>query len=86
MRLKVVLNWSGGKDCAMALYTLAQSESYEVLALLTTLTKKYNRISMHGVSATLLQKQAEALSLPIEKIYIKAQSANDEYEAKIKQS
>ena len=50
----VVLSWSGGKDSALALWTLRQEEQVEPLALLTTVTDEYARISMHGVRRELL--------------------------------
>ena len=72
---RVVLSWSGGKDSAMALYELRRSGRYEVVALLTTLAEEYNRVSHHGVRAELLERQAEALGLPLHKLYISTRSA-----------
>ncbi len=53
---------------------------YEVEALLTTVTAGYERISMHGVREKLLEKQAESLNIPLEKVYISANADNNEYE------
>ncbi|MDY6892902.1 MAG: diphthine--ammonia ligase [Chloroflexota bacterium] len=78
---KVLFTWSGGKDSAMALYELEMTQGYEVAALLTTITEDYNRISMHGVRATLLEQQAASLRLPLEKVYITRNSSNEEYES-----
>ena len=80
---KIIFAWSGGKDSAMALYELQKSRSYEISALLTTVTEGYDRISMHGVRRVLLEEQAESLGLPLEKIYITKKSSNEEYEAKM---
>lgn len=85
MAKKVLFVWSGGKDSAMALYELQKSCNYEVSALLTTITEKYDRISMHGVRSILLEEQAESLGLPLEKIFISENSSNEEYEAKTKE-
>ena len=83
---KIVLNWSGGKDCAMSLYKLRQNgSSYDVSVLLTVLTKDYDRISMHGVQRILLEKQAQALSLHLDKIYITKDDTADDYEKAIKE-
>jgi len=62
---KVVLAWSGGKDSAMALHALLASNRYEVVSLLTTVAKQYERISHHGVREELLeaQKQGEGKNL-----------------------
>jgi len=67
---KVVLCWSGGKDSAMALHELRQSEQYEVVALLTTVAAEYDRVSHHGVRFELLARQANALGLPLEALRI----------------
>ncbi len=80
MKEKVILSWSGGKDSAMALYELQQSANYEICSLLTTLTRDYDRISMHGVRRALLEKQAESLGIPLEKVYIGKNATNEEYE------
>lgn len=82
---KVIVSWSGGKDSAMALHTIRTSGAYDVLALLTTVTEGYDRISMHGVRRSLLEEQAGSLQIPVEKIYISKQATNDEYEAKLKE-
>lgn len=85
MRLKTLLAWSGGKDSVMALYELKQSHDCEISALLTTVTEDYDRISMHGVRCKLLEQQAKAVELPLEKIYISKNASNDEYEARMKE-
>jgi len=81
---KVLLTWSGGKDSAMALHELKASGAYEVLALLTTVTEQYDRVSMHGVRTSLLERQAESLGLPVEKVYLGADASNEEYEARMR--
>jgi len=81
---KVVFTWSGGKDSAMALHKLKKSGNYQILALLTTLTEDYDRISMHGVKRILLEEQADSLGIPLEKVYIQKNSSNEEFELKMK--
>jgi uncharacterized protein (TIGR00290 family) len=81
----VLLTWSGGKDSAMALHELRSGGASEVLALLTTVTEQYDRVSMHGVRTALLERQAESLSLPLERIYIGKDASNDEYEARMRE-
>jgi uncharacterized protein (TIGR00290 family) len=80
MKEKVLLSWSGGKDSALALYELEKNKNYEIVALLTTITQDYDRISMHGVRAILLEMQAESLGLHLEKIYIQKDSTDEQYE------
>ncbi|MEO8606297.1 MAG: diphthine--ammonia ligase [Chloroflexota bacterium] len=78
--MKLILSWSGGKDSAMSLYTLRQTNEHDVTALLTTVTRDYDRISMHGVRRTLLHQQAEAVGLPVIEVFITPGAGNDEYE------
>jgi len=77
---KIILSWSGGKDAALALHELQMGEQYEVSALLTVVTEEYDRISMHGVRRTLLERQADSLGLPLETIFISKSASNEEYE------
>ena len=64
-KLKVVMNWSGGKDSALALYRLLQSELYEVVALITGIDKENRSSSVHGLPMSLLQQQAESIGIPL---------------------
>lgn len=72
--------WSGGKDSALALYKVFKENTLEVVALVTTLSADFNRISMHGVREELADEQAKRIGLPLEKMYIRAQATNEEYE------
>ena len=83
MAEKVLLAWSGGKDCAMALYEIQQRPEYQVASLLTTLTADYDRVSMHGVRRALLERQAESLSLPLHEVFISKEATNEEYASKM---
>ncbi|MGZ3603396.1 MAG: Dph6-related ATP pyrophosphatase [Thermodesulfobacteriota bacterium] len=85
MTERALFTWSGGKDSALALYELQKGNGHKVVALLTTLTEDYDRISMHGVRSILLEHQANSLGLPIEKVYISKNSPNEEYEAKMRE-
>ena len=80
MKEPVAFCWSGGKDSALALDELQHSSQYEVVALLTTLTRDFERISMHGVRRELLHRQAAALGLPIDEAWICQGASNAEYE------
>jgi uncharacterized protein (TIGR00290 family) len=83
MRAPVLFSWSGGKDSAMALHALRQNPDFEVIALLTTVTEGYERISMHGVRRELLHRQAESVGLPVEEVRIPPQCANPIYEERM---
>jgi uncharacterized protein (TIGR00290 family) len=73
--------WSGGKDSCVALHELQRAGSYEIAALMTTVTRDYERISMHGVRRELLARQAAALRLPLHEVFIPKAASNDTYEA-----
>src|SRR5258706_10584387 len=77
----VVACWSGGKDSCFALYEILKTRRVE--ALLTTLTRDYDRISMHGVRRGLLQPPAERLGLKLSEDFISAGASNDGYEARM---
>jgi uncharacterized protein (TIGR00290 family) len=80
---KAVVLWSGGKDSALALYEVLKSSGYEVQALLTTVTKDYDRISIHGVRRALLEQQANALGFPLEVTFISKGASDEEYQDKL---
>ena len=78
---QVVIAWSGGKDSALALQALRADPGVEAVALLTTVTREYDRISMHGVRRTLLHTQAVSVGLPLLEAVIPANATNETYEA-----
>ena len=77
---KIVLSWSGGKDSSFSLHTLRIQNKYDVRYLLTTVTRDYGRISMHGVRENLLLEQARRVSIESDIAYISKESNNEEYE------
>ncbi|HEX3485493.1 MAG TPA: hypothetical protein VHT51_10565 [Micropepsaceae bacterium] len=79
----VLMCWSGGKDSCLALREIQRSPNMRVEALLTTLTRDYDRISMHGVRRILLERQAASLGLPLHRILISKDATNEEYELKM---
>jgi uncharacterized protein (TIGR00290 family) len=80
------LSWSGGKDSALALYELRDRSESAPLALITTVTADYGRISMHGVRRELLCRQARAAGLPLVEVEIPAVCSNDVYEQRMGQA
>ncbi|HEY1773277.1 MAG TPA: diphthine--ammonia ligase [Gammaproteobacteria bacterium] len=83
---RALLSWSGGKDSCLALWELQRSSEFRVAALLTTVTRDYQRISMHGVRCELLQRQAANLGLPLHQVLISKGAGNEEYETKLGQA
>jgi uncharacterized protein (TIGR00290 family) len=81
VRKPVVLSWSGGKDSALALDALSRDPEVEVVGLLTSVTRSYDRISVHGVRRAMLEAQVERLGLPLFEISLDPGCTNDAYEA-----
>ena len=77
------MSWSGGKDSALALAALRDDPAFRVVALLTTITTGYDRISVHGVRRALLAAQERAIGLPVHEIVIEPQSSNAAYDAAV---
>lgn len=80
--MNVALSWSGGKDSALALRAL-RADGVEPRALVTTVTERYDRISMHGVRRELLEAQARAARIPLVEIAIPPACSNDVYEERM---
>jgi len=78
---KIIFCFSGGKDSAIALYELQRSPEYEIVALLTTITEDYNRVSMHGLRRALLHRQTESLGYPLEVVMIPKDASSERYES-----
>jgi len=81
VRKPVVLSWSGGKDSALTLDALSRDPAFEVVGLLTSVTREYDRISVHGVRRSMLEAQVDRLGLSLFEIAIEPSSTNDAYEA-----
>jgi diphthamide synthase (EF-2-diphthine--ammonia ligase) len=86
MTKKAIFSWSGGKDSALALYELQNTENYEILGLLTTVNEGFDRISIHGVRQILLEQQADSLGFPLEKVFISKKASLEEYESKMQKA
>ncbi|MCS3530731.1 diphthine--ammonia ligase [Chryseobacterium sp. JUb7] len=79
MKPKAIFNWSSGKDSSLALYKILKENKYEINSLLTSINKEFQRISMHGVPVSLLEKQAESLNLPLIKMELPKEPSMEEY-------
>jgi len=80
MRVPVALAWSGGKDSSLALAVLQNDPAFEPVALVTTVTGDYDRISMHGVRRSILEAQVRELRLPLVEATIPPVASNAIYE------
>ena len=76
----LLLAWSGGKDCLMALARLADDPCWRVVGLLTTVTRPFDRVAMHGIRRDVLQAQARTLRLPLIESELDWPASNASYE------
>ncbi len=83
---KSYFNWSGGKDSALALYHALNDDRYSIQRLLTNINNQYRRVSMHGLQEVLLEQQAQAIGLPLQKLVLPDQPSMSEYEAYMEQT
>ncbi len=84
--MNTVLNWSSGKDAALAYYLLSRGGEYNVRSLLTTINAENERIVMHGVREELLDMQAERINLPLKKIHLPASPGHELYNNAMQQA
>ncbi|GEN46211.1 Dph6-related ATP pyrophosphatase [Alkalibacillus haloalkaliphilus] len=76
---RIAVSHSGGKDSMLALHRIMQRDDVFVDRLITTVNEAYNRTSVHGNREELLEMQAEALNLPLQKIYLPESPSNEQY-------
>ena len=79
---KAFISWSSGKDSAYALYEARTRGLAEVIGAITTLTEAYDRVAMHGVRSSLLDRQLAVLGLPSERVLLPSPCSNEIYEAR----
>ena len=77
--MKVFSSWSGGKECALATYK-AISQGHEILYLLNFISEDGERSRSHGIKASVLALQAEAIGIPL----IQVKTSWENYEENFK--
>ncbi|MEM3832706.1 MAG: diphthine--ammonia ligase [Thermoprotei archaeon] len=80
MKDKVIVSWSGGKDSMLSLYKVVHNDLMKPLGLLTTVTREYDRVTLHGVRRSLMEMQASMLRMPLDLVYIPENCSMEEYE------
>ncbi len=73
------MSFSGGKDSVYALYKLRENPACSIQSLIATISREFDRVSMHGVRRELIQRQAAALGLPLELVDLSSAPDNTEY-------
>ncbi len=84
--IKTVLNWSSGKDAALAYHALSNENEYDVCKLLTTVNAEADRVVMHGLREELLDMQAEAMGVPLQKIKLPASPTDVVYKTEMQKA
>lgn len=85
MSVRAVVSWSSGKDSMLSLY-YARRLGVRVVGLLSTITREYERVTLHGVHESLVEAQADSLGLELFKVYIPPSPSNEEYERIMKEA
>ncbi len=81
MATPILVSWSGGKDSAHMLYHLLQDSAWEIVGLLCTLDASSNRVPVHGVRRTLVERQVAQMPVgPLIPISIPPGASNEVYE------
>ena len=77
---RILLSWSSGKDSAWTLHVLRRQSEYEVVGLLTTFNQEADRVAMHAVRRSLVERQAAAAGLPLWSVPLPWPCSNEQYE------
>ncbi|WP_026351277.1 Dph6-related ATP pyrophosphatase [Hymenobacter aerophilus] len=80
MAIPTLMNWSGGKDSALALYHALRDPALHLTDLLTSVNAHHGRVSMHGVRTALLEAQARRIGLPLTQLRLPETPDMAEYE------
>jgi len=64
----------------MALARVFANDDFEVVGFLTTISMPYDRVTMHGVRRSLVQRQAERIGLPLHIVWLPPEPSNDVYD------
>ncbi len=79
--MKVLVSWSGGKDCALAAYK-AMSQGHQVSYLVNFISEDGERSRSHGIRREVIALQAKAIGIPL----IQVKTSWEEYEENFKQA
>jgi diphthamide synthase (EF-2-diphthine--ammonia ligase) len=57
--MKAYMNWSSGKEAALAFYRAQQSGLYDIASLFTVVHAQSQNVPMHETPLTLIRRQAQ---------------------------
>lgn len=76
-RIRVAVQWSGGKDSAHALGRLLADDRYDVRCLVTTVHGEEPVSSVHDLPLAVLQAQATAIGVPLHPVVLAGPGLED---------
>jgi len=82
----LVLMWSGGKDAMLTLDVLHSQSPRRVTALLTTVVEEVETVTMHGTPLSLIERQADALGIPLHVMRVPPNASNATYEERLERA
>jgi uncharacterized protein (TIGR00290 family) len=82
----LVLMWSGGKDAMLTLDVLHSQSPRRVTALLTTVVEDVETVTMHGTPLALVERQADALNIPLHAMRVPPNASNATYEERLERA
>jgi uncharacterized protein (TIGR00290 family) len=77
----VIVSWSGGKDSCLACHEAIRA-GHDVRYLLNTISADYRRVRFHGTRDSLIQRQAQAMGIPL----LQTPTTADGYEQEFKEA
>jgi uncharacterized protein (TIGR00290 family) len=83
MATRAWMSWSSGKDSTFALQVAVQDPDVTVSGLLVTVNAEADRVAMHAVRRSLLERQADRLGIPLHVVEIPSPCSNAVYEARM---
>ena len=82
---RVALSWSSGKDSAWTLHILLRNPDFEIVALITTINREFDRVAMHAVRRDLVERQAASARLPLWDVPLPWPCSNEQYECSMRE-
>lgn len=76
-------NWSSGKDSALALHKALLSGKYNIHTLFTVVNGSEDCVSLHKVSAELLERQAYSIGIPLFLMRTESDESIKEYKVRM---
>jgi len=80
----VALQWSGGKDSALAPEALTSDPGADVVGLLVPYSDAYDRVTKHVVRRELIDAQAQAPGQTLVPMALPIEASNAAYEARLR--